>query len=306
MQFEINNQHEKRKTSIEKLQKMMNYQGRFPILVIGDAGTGKTHWINELATEAVEFKNINYIYSGLTEDSVDYWTNQLEKCNQSFLIIEEVEKLSSKSQDILFDALSTTNGLYGFEKKELIIRIIFTTTFPIKKIRDDRRYLSAKFFDRISQFVVEFPNFDMTQAKIFDDFTATWDKIFENDESYKLQCPKSKNTKQWLETEAYRMHGNFRDLDKIVINWNLYQMEGKQEVEILEIIKSEFKHLLNNPSQKIYDDNTFVFIEDANYGDILNDFRMKLKKWALAMHNNDKIKASKMLGVSHRTMERWN
>ncbi|MDD2386096.1 MAG: sigma 54-interacting transcriptional regulator [Bacteroidales bacterium] len=308
-----NKQHPKRKNAIDKLEKMMNYPGRFPILVVGDTGTGKTHWVKHLCNEAIEFSGKLIIeYGGLAEETYEYWDGLVKKADKHFLLIKEVEKLSIKSQELLFKALSTENGLYGFEEKNLTIRLIFTTCFPIEKIRDDRRYLTSKFFDRISQFVVEFPNFDQTQVNISEDFIATWEKMFGQEiNPYKDKCPKGHHFIKWLEGEAYRMSGNFRDLDKIVINWNLHQIvsngneNGYSKEEILKIVKEDFKRFLHNPNQKIYEDNTFVFEESLNYGEIMDSFRINLKKWVLAYNNNDKIKAANMLGISYRTMERW-
>lgn len=306
----MNSQPIERQKQIEKLKKMMEYPGRFPILVLGDTGVGKSHWINKLVNGLPEFQNkILSIPAGLTIDTKEYWEDVLIKSDQHFLIIDEVEKLSVKSQELLFKALETNNGDYGFDKKNLKIRIIFTSNFSISKIRDDRRYLLPKFFDRISQFVIEFPNFSETQRDIYSDFEATWNKFFEKTD-YFNKCPKSAEFKTWLEAEAYRLHGNFRDLDKIVINWNLHQLslEGDNkdsEQKILNKIKNDFKKYLHNPSQKIYEDNTFVFDEDSNYNDMLNDFRKKLKHWALAANNNNKHKTANMLKISHRTMENW-
>ena len=305
-------EHEKRKAELKKLKAMMNYPGRFPILLIGDTGVGKTHWIIKLNKKVKEFKNkIKFINSGLHLSKKEYWKDKLKKANKSFLVIEDIERLDKISQELLFDALSTTNGKYGFEKKNIETRIIFTSTFSIDKLRDDRRYLSAKFFDRISQFVVVLPNFEKTQTNIYTDFIATWEKFFKEVPEFKNSYPKSKEFITWLEGEAYRLHGNFRDLDKIVINWNLHQISyGKKhkdnELKILNKIKKDFKELLHNPSRKIYDDNTFVFREDTDYGNLLNDFKAKLKKWALEYNNNDKHKAARMLKISYRTMERWN
>lgn len=318
------NQHPIRKESIDKLRNAMIYPGRFPILVLGESGTGKTHWILEIVKSNLDF---NYFkngvitqYGGLCDDNIEFWNSVLCEAHEKVLIIEEVEKLSSKSQDLLFDAISTTNGKYGFRDKQYEMILIFTSTFPIKKIRDDRRYLSAKFFDRISQFVVEFPNFKETKENIYFDFKTTWNKMFQDVDCYRDFCPRRELIESWLKTDANKMFGNFRDLDKIVINWNLHQRDlynfkksesknnDKEEIDrkILKIIKDDFKNLLHNPSQKIYEDNTFVFDEDSDYGAMVQDFRKKLKKWALAMNNNDKVKASTQLKVSHRTMERWN
>ena len=307
MCIEIKNQHPIREEAIKKLKIMMDYPGRFPILVIGDAGTGKTHWIEKMSEEAVEFKGkIKFLSSSLCQDSLEFWTKEFSEADMHFLVIEEVEKLSNHSQELVFEAISTKDGLYGFEEKDKTIRLIFTTTFPIAKIRDDRRYLSAKFFDRISQFVVEFPNFERTQTSIQNDFNATWKKMFDKDELYKYKCPNSKELVTWLESEAYRMYGNFRDLDKIVINWNLLQLHGKDDVHILKQIKDEFKQLLHNPSQKIADDNTLVFDEDLSYYENLCNFRKKIKNWAVAINSGNKDKAAtNTLKISKRTMERW-
>lgn len=302
----IDKQHPKRKGAITKLNKMMNYPGRFPILVIGDAGTGKTHWINLLVKTANEFQSkLLSIYGGLCEETELFWKNIFQLADNHFLVIEEIEKISSRSQELLFDALSTTNGKYGFGKKDKTIRIIFTSTFPVSKLRDDRRYLSAKFFDRISQFVVEFPNFEATQTIIYQDFKATWNKMFQKDHEYKDKCPEFQDLFNWLEGEAYKMNGNFRDLDKIIINWNLHQRDGKEDTKILPIIRDEFRELLHNPSQKIYEDNILVFDVDSTYGTMLEDFRAKLKRWALAANGNNKLSAARKLGISYRTMERW-
>ncbi|MEI6556429.1 MAG: ATP-binding protein [Paludibacter sp.] len=312
----MNTSNKLRVEAYNKLERMMNYPGRFPILVLGDTGTGKTHSIMQIIKTANEFRGeFEIINGGLIQETKLFWDELLKSADNKFLIVKDVEKLTNKSQEFLFDALSTIDGKYGFVEKKLVIRIIFTTTFPISKIRDDRRYLSARFFDRISQFVVEFPNFDKTQRNIYEDFKATWEKMFLVDGKLLQPCPASKELINWLESEAYRMYGNFRDLDKIVINWHLCQLQeelnGKnvcdKEVELMIFskIKNDFKIYLHNPSQRIYDDNTYVFVEGFNYGDHLNNFRKQLKNWILALHNNNKSKAADELNISYRTMERW-
>jgi len=301
--MEIDKQHPKRITAIEKLTNAMHYPGMHSILVIGDSGTGKTHWIEKIVEgkDHEYFQNgIHSVYGGLSEENLEYWQETIQEAHGKVLLVEEVEKLSSKSQDLLFEALSTTTGYFGFKEKKYRFVLIFTSTFPIKKLRDDRRFLTAKFFDRISQFVIEFPNFNTTQTAIYKDFKATWDKM-----NFAEDCPESEELKTWLRSEAYRIHGNFRDLDKIAVNWNMYQLQSKTESEILELIKKDFKNLLHNPSQKIYEENTFVFDEDSDYGHMIQDFKAKLKQWALALNENNIRKAAKMLRVSHRTMERW-
>jgi len=305
-----------RDEAYNKLMRMMNYPGRFPILVIGETGTGKMHSIKKICSTVCKTTDQLFILNaGQSKESSDYWEGVLKESDKKYLVIKDVEQLSKINQELLFDAMSTTNGQYGL-KKDYIVRILFTTTFSIKKIRDDRRYLNARFFDRISQFVVEFPNFDKTQRYIYDDFIATWDKMFKIDNVLIAEYPKLKELIEWLNSNAFRMYGNFRDLDKIAINWHFHQLNfieenkdpysDESEKSIFKFLKNELDKYLHNPSQKISEDNIFIFDEDLDYEKTINNFRLKLKKWAMALNNNDKHKTANMLGVSHRTLERWN
>lgn len=289
----------------------MEYSGRFSILVLGANGVGKTHWIYQNIKEIREENYKEYLISvdsALAEDNEKFWADIFRKADKKYLIIEEVEKLSPKSQEIIFNIISTENGKFGLKEKNLETRIVFTSCFQIDKLRNDRRHLSSKFYDRISQFVVTFPDFRETQRDIYSDFEETWKKFFNEQHEYHNKHPKNEEFKKWLNQMAENMYGNFRDLDKIVMNWNLRQVssDNMTEEEIFEIVKKDFNEILKFPTQSVYDDNSFVFIEDTKYEDILYNFKMKLKEWCLHINNNDKMKAAKMLGVSHRTMERWN
>ncbi|MGQ1783851.1 ATP-binding protein [Saccharicrinis sp. GN24d3] len=302
--------HEIRKKAIHTLKQMMEYPGRFSILVLGDSGVGKTHWISQNVKSITgnESKdNSIFIDSGLTEDSIEYWEDVFNKANNKFLIIEEVEKLSQKSQEIIFNIISTHNGKFGLKEKNLEIRIIFTSCLPIEKLRQDRRILNSKFYDRVSQFVVTFPNFNETQRDIYSDFEETWKKFFNEQHEYHNRFPQSEEFKDWLDLVAGNMYGNFRDLDKIVINWNFHQISAEQleESKIFELVKKDFEAILKYPAQRIYDDNSFVFIEDIKYDEMLKNFRRALRNWSLNVNFNNKQKAAEMLGISHRSMERW-
>lgn len=301
--------NKKRQTAINSLKQMMEYPGRFSILVLGDSGVGKTHWISQNIKEIkdTDKKNLITVNAGLTEDSNDYWEKVFKEANCKFLLIEEVEKLSEKSQETIFNIMSTDNGNYGLKEKDLEVRIIFTSCIPIKKLRQDRRLLSSKFYDRISQFVVTFPNFNETQRTVYSDFEETWKKFFNEEHDFHNRYPHSKEFKDWLDRIAGNMHGNFRDLDKIVINWNFHQIynESFDEKKIFELVKKDFDAILKYPAQRMYDTNTFVFDEDSKYDDIIKNFKNSLRNWSLSINYNDKRKAAEMLGVSYRTMERW-
>ena len=122
-------QHSIRKQAIKKLQSAILYPGMNSILVIGDTGTGKTHWINEIISSAPNNTyckaGSNFYYGGLCESTKNFWKQVMISSNNKVLIIEEVEKLTMVSQDLLFDALSTVNGAYGFEDKSYRFILIF-------------------------------------------------------------------------------------------------------------------------------------------------------------------------------------
>ncbi|MGB5989498.1 MAG: hypothetical protein WBG43_07150 [Marinifilaceae bacterium] len=304
--------NKERNRAIDILKQMMKYPGRFPILVLGDTGVGKTHWICE-NIHSIEGDNylekIVSVNSSIAEDSIQYWTDIFKSADNKFLIIDSVEKLTLRSQEIIFELLSTNNGKYGLNENEknLEIRILFTSCFSIEELRNNRKHLVNRFFDRISQFVVVFPNFQDTQRNISNYFEETWNKFFNKGNEYHNKRPKSKELIKWLESIAYNMHGNYRDLDKIVINWNLQQIisKNKTEDQILEIIKKEFTELLKTPANKTFGDNDFIFSEDVPYGDMLTNFKKQLKEWSFNINNGNKKEAAQMLNVSIRTMERW-
>ncbi len=288
------------------LESYLIYPGRFSILLIGDQGTGKTYAVETLQQKHIKnecFSGINYVYSGLVEDTYSYWQEVLDNSQDKILLLEEVEKLSQKSQDILFDCLSTNTGLFGSYEKTVRCRPVFTSIFSIDQLRDDRRYLSAKFFDRISQFVVKMPNLKSLPRNIGTDFKTTWTKMaFRKKEV----CPEVKgDLKAWLEREVDKLHGNFRDLDKIVVNWHNYRLQGLEDNEILIKVKQDFHGYLRNPKQTIYSDNVFVFIQDHTYSEIFDNFRSQLLKWAEKVYGNRK-NAAECLKVNKRSIERWS
>ena len=207
-------QPKQRRAQIDYLEACMTNPGRFSVLVLGSRGTGKKHWIKEKYRE----KSIIEIAAGTTEPSATFWTKQFEKANKGILIVEDVEELSKENQHILFKGLSTSNGSFGFEEpKEYEVRIVFTSVKDISILRDTEKYLSHRFFDRIAQLVVRFPGFTETSRTITQDLESTWNK-------FKFETAYPVLLSEWLKEIAHRLHGSFRDLDKLCINWNNYQL----------------------------------------------------------------------------------
>ncbi len=232
-----------------------------------------------------------------------FWETMFESANGKLLVIEEVEELSKATQALLFEFLSTTNGLYGLKEKKFNCRIVFTSSLHIRSLRDSQDFLLNKFFDRISQFVVKFPGYADKNISIWDDFVLTWAKM----NFPKKDLPK-RTLEEWLRTNSHRFHGNFRDLDKIAINWRNSQINfNKTETEILKDVENDFFELYHFPEHNSENVNAF-YVDDKMdyYKEIKPLFEKFVKEVARRKYGKlSKAKDGKPLGVHYRTMERW-
>lgn len=287
-------QSSKKKAQIKLLKSYLANPGRFCSLVLGDRGTGKKFWINQLKDKD---KKLTIVNAKTSESSYDYWETQFETAHQGYLLLEDIELLDKKSQAILFDGLGTQDGKFGFTEKKYEFQLICTSTKGITSLRDTEKYLTHRFFDRIAQFIACFPNFSESSNRIIDDFKSTWEKF-----QFKTEYPKL--IEPWLGETAHKLYGNFRDLDKLCIIWNNYQLMGKAEKDILILVKDDFKNYYRFPevtTESIYE---LHFSRDKTYKNMLDDFKSQLKYWAKSEFGSLR-KASDSLGISHRTMEGW-
>lgn len=298
-------QFKERAEAVRRLEGFMLNPGRFAVLVLGMRGTGKTHWLNVIQQchSRKEFLNdIIMINAGLYKNrSQDFWEEKFAQAQGKILVIDDVDRLSSFDQEILFEGLSTGPGAcYGFDKKKYKFRIVFTSTFDIKTLRDTEKYLSHKFFDRISQLVVKLPAFTDAVRFQWNDFKSTWEKMAFETKNH-LPGPELKS---WLENHCHELIGNFRDLDKIAINWHNYRLTGISEHEILTFVVRDFKELYHFPEHKSELSAEFRIDESLNWEENLAKFRKNYKEWVKISFGSLR-KGEKKAGISFRTMERW-
>ena len=303
----IKNENSKRKTAITKLNVYLTNPGRFSILIIGFRGTGKAHWLTELQKlhkEAnLNLDSITFINAlkanGFSE--VD-WIKTFKNTNNGLLVITDIEELTKKNQAVLFEGISTgEGGKFGFKKKEYIIRIAFTSTKSISILRDSETYLTHKFFDRICQFAVKLPSYSDGNINVWKDFKKTWNKMcFEQHN----KIP-GNELKEWLENSSIILHGNFRDLDKLAINWHNYRLQDTIEEEnILSHVKSDFDEFYRFPEHNQDLKRTFEISEDLPWIDNLDNFKEAYTRFIKEKHGTLK-QGAKKAGISYRTMERW-
>ena len=300
------NQPDFRKEILETLYGYLLNPGRFSILILGSRGTGKSHWLNEISKHNRKqdcLADIISVNGWIAKDADEkFWEEKFTEANDKLLVIDEVEELSKQTQAILFEFLSTSNGKYGWKEKKHQCRIVFTSTNEIKTLRDNENVLLNKFFDRISQLVVAFPSYSEKNISIWNDFVATWDKmIFPKDKIPKAEL------ESWLKGHSHKFHGNFRDLDKLAINWRNYQLVGVKEEEILGMVSKDFFSFYHFPEHKSENQNAFYIKENMDfYNEIQPVFLKFVKEFAKAKYGKlSKAPDGKPLGVNYRTMERW-
>ncbi len=295
-----------RRDSIGRLVGHLTNPGRFSVLVLAMRGAGKTHWLNEIVKNLkkndclTDLVTVNGFIA--TNTNEHFWEDKFLKAEGKLLVIDEVEGLSKLTQSILFEFLSTSDGKFGWIEKKHTCRILFTSTYDVKTLRDSEEYLLHKFFDRISQLVVTFPSFVSDGSSIWPDFRATWKKM----EFPSKQVPVGE-FEVWLKQNARKLHGNFRDLDKLAINWQNYQLLGLDETEIFSQVIDDFNKINHFPDHTSEIQNAFFVKEDIeDYSEVSREFKRFIRDLAKKKYGKlSKAPQQKPFGVHYRTMEGW-
>lgn len=288
---------EYRREAISKLGHALRNPGYFSTLLLGERGTGKSYWLDRQAADAK--LKLDVLHPAFSEETPEWWQQQFEFANGGILAVDEADQLSKKSQDILLRVLSTRNGRFGWEKKSLAVRTVFISSKPIALLRDSDEKFSHPFFDRIGQLIIEMPNLkDISQFDIWKDFMATWKKM-----NFDTKKPQYK-WQVWLERQQQQLHGNFRDLDKICINYDHFQRMGHDEQTAFEQTKKDFEQLFHFPQQQADPDFTFEFQKGKTKKEIDGGFRAQFKRWAKKTYGTYE-NAAKHLQCSARTFEKW-
>lgn len=299
----LKTKNENRRKSIERLCGYLKNPGLFSILILGKPGVGKSHSVREIqknlpsGTSCID--QLIEVSLKTVTPSKEAWEQIFKAAHNGILILKEVEHIKPHDA-LLFEALTTHNGKYGFGEKEYSIRIVFTSSYSVDSLRKSEEFISHRLFDRISQLVVQFPSFDDANRGIWEDFTATWEKMrFE--EMNRLPGPELKG---WLEEKGHTLHGNFRDLDKIAILWHQFRLMEMPEKNILSEVKAQLQVFSAFPEQHADLGDAFYFQKGKSKKQMEEEFRSKFKKWAIITYGSLR-KAAGPLDMSHRTMERW-
>jgi DNA-binding NtrC family response regulator len=294
----------KRQESIDLLDSYLKNPGRFIITVFGSRGTGKTHWLDELIKAKInklkkDKPQCLVLKAHMCKATIEFWEDVLRRTSNGYLVLDEIEQFK-EHQDLLFEAFSTTDGNFGLVEKKYPVRVICTSSMDVSRFRNHAPILELKFYDRISQLVVKFPDLKQTQSNVWNDFEATWKKM-----EFPLKSRPNESFRRWLESNVDRLHGNFRDLDKLAINYFHFIQNSQSAEKAQEITLKQFDEYNSFPESAKKIEEGIYFQTGIKYDDYLMSLRKKLKEWALDNAEGDMLVAAEALGVSHRTMERW-
>lgn len=299
----------KRRNAVEEVYRYMTDDGRFSILLLGSQGVGKTFWIDKIV-KFIQDKNkaLDYYMSKIirinccicADKDEYYWNDIFLKADGGIIVFDHVEYLDKKSQFILFEILSTNNGKFGYLEKKIACRVIFTSSTKIEWLRDASSKLLPTFIGRISNFVVELPNFGECSNKIEYDFKNTWNKMNFREPFNEMPA---KTFIAWLRENVHDFHGNFRDLENLTMNWHNCKVNGLSDDETFKMVVNTFKMYNRYPDHNTENYN-FTFDTDMDYkNEILPSFKNFIKEKAKEIYKETHNK--KPFGISLRTMEKW-
>ncbi len=310
-----------RNEAFEKLKIFMANPGRFCVIVVGKRGTGKKFAIEKafeshkrnMQNSALCLSEIIFVSSSEVQ-SEDMLSKIFHNNISKTVVFEDIEEMSSNIQNLLFKALETDNGKLGLELK-VDIRVIFTSSVDIENLRTERSSLRGRLWERISQLIVEFPSFSDEKDNIVTDFKNTWNKMkFKNiDVSFHHIFPNNTKLQAFLEYNASKFQGGFRDLDKIAIlyfNYRILFYKDKMKIdenienEIVERIKLDF---LGKIQLQTDDDKSFNIFEidwSLDWKDILKRFKKEIKNLGKKKFKTIS-KLEEKLGLGKGTTKNW-
>lgn len=300
----------------------------FSILLIGERGIGKSQIANESVkkhknesfiqancasfdednkAEAELFGYAKGAFTGANSDKIGL----LEAANGGVLFLDEIHHLSKMVQAKLMKALQTDKEnrmsirrLGSNKEIKITCRLIFATNRTIAELKKD---LLPDFYDRIVQHVINIPSLRETEEDRIDDWKKTWNYLkFKGNPP----VPSDNNLINWL--KKLPLYGNYRDLQKIAMYYNVFQNFDEETKKMLEektafqYAKNEFEKY-HSPENNM--DNPSYFDEKLTTKEIIANFKFDLRNWAVEKFKGRKeaIAHFQKLGdtVTEKTLDNW-
>lgn len=308
-----------RQESLRRLSVFIQNPGRFSLLVLGGRGTGKKSAIqwayNEAKAQRDDVEDLcmkgdqpTFVSASEMPQTSEELVQLLAENKHKTLVVADIEKIGQR-QELLFEAMSTTDGKFGFGDKTFAVRVVFTSSLPADQLRSDQTLLSGKFWDRISQLSVRMPSYLDEPNNIIKDFNSTWDKMefFKISPEWLSARPKNTKLQMWLEDGASRFEGGFRDLDKIVVlyfNYRLFHYSDSKRIlegvenKVVKDVREDFGTIQLNKEE--YDGlSVFRMDSESSWSELEDAFRDQFYRWAKAKYKTmSQIKRNLDISIS--------
>jgi transcriptional regulator with AAA-type ATPase domain len=307
----------------------------FPILLLGNRGTGKTHWIKQFA----ENQPVGYFSCNKGLDSWDEktgrWRGHRElvkimetaaEADGGIFFLDDIDQLAIPLQKRLMYLLR------GYKNKQLCIdvptsktvncNIVFASNKPVDELwldpnphlKDDNfftkpnagneNHLIPEFYDFISQQVVELPSLRAERKERVSDWKSVWKNM-----NLGSTIPDYLEFYEWL--TPLTLAGNFRDLEKIALRYHTFQTVFSKEEKTslgysnaLDFVKDEYENY-----QKINSKTYFNFTDDKKTSKMLTEYKSLLYEWAIQRYKTKEgiLEHFKELGerISLKTLYNW-
>jgi transcriptional regulator with AAA-type ATPase domain len=290
-------------TKRELVNKKMEFflKSGFSILLIGERGTGKSRIASEaeeksdnknpfIGANCASFGDDNIAESELFGYEPGTFTGGLtkgkkglmEQADGGILFLDEVHYLSKLVQGKLMKALQTDeHNRMSIRKmgsdKEIKIEctLIFATN---KTIPELRTYLLPDFYDRIVQHVLYIPPLRETKEDRLSDWKTIWKRL-----KFTGSVPEEAELINWL--TQLPLYGNFRDLQKIAIYYNIFnEFDGEtkdmlKETTPLQYAKNEFEKYHSSVTQN--EKEKYNFNINQTTKQMIADYLFDLQDWAV-------------------------
>lgn len=304
-------------------KRLESYVGRgFSILLLGERGTGKSSYAKEaaethdkkhfFAANCASFDDDSKAESELFGHTKNAFTGAntekdglLLQAGGGVLLLDEVHHLSKAVQAKLNRAIATDNNgnflirRMGAQKEEKVkLTLIFASNLPVQELR---MRLLPDFFDRICQYVIEIPPLRDTRDDLSADWESVWDRM-----RFTSPCPVDAKLLHWLRSQP--LYGNYRDLEKIAINYQDFLVMDEEIRRDLgadnafEYARQQFERYMA-PGEGPQNEHPY-FALSRTMAEMEAHFQKDLVIWAKSAYGSYQ-KAAYALSCTINTLKNW-